>query len=193
MSDLVAEYVTIPLGMHNAGFSVKDKSKLSNFYTNTTSCVEEMYDGIFVAADNGGVTFVPSRIFDQGSYNSGGSGMAATAQDLLQFFESIRKNDGKILKKESVDLMKKDQVGAQAETQGPGWGFGYGWAVLDDAKKANSPQTNGTIQWGGAYGHRWFVDSKNKLTVIALTNTTLEGMNGKFPEDLTKAIYESLK
>jgi len=193
LSELVSEYVTSPLKMKNTGFSITGKSKLSSFYANKKNGVEKMYDGIFVPLDQAGVTFAPSRILDRKSYNSGGGGMAGTAEDLLKFFETIRKNDGTLLKKETIDFMKKDHVGEQAETQGPGWGFGYGWAVLDDPKKTNSVLSNGTIQWGGAYGHRWFIDPVKNITVIALTNTTFEGMNGAFPEELTKAIYKNLR
>lgn len=70
-------------------------------------------------------------------------------------------------------------VGIQAQTQGPGWG--YGWVVLSDASKSDSPQGQGTLQWGGVYGHYWFVDPIKKLTVVSLTNTAFEGMSGTFP------------
>jgi len=82
-----------------------------------------------------------------------------------------------------------DQVGPQAQTQGPGWGFGYGWAVLADPGPAGTPQAKGTIQWGGAYGHSWFVDPANGLTVVALTNTAFEGMSGDFPRQIRDAVY----
>jgi CubicO group peptidase (beta-lactamase class C family) len=71
----------------------------------------------------------------------------------------------------------------------PPWGFGYGWAVLDDPRRAGSPQAAGTIQWGGAYGHSWFVDPKNRLTVVVFTNTAFEGMSGKFPIEIRNAVY----
>jgi len=35
------------------------------------------------------------------------------------------------------------------------------------------------------------VDPERKLTVVALTNTALEGMWGKFTTDLRDAVYES--
>ena len=166
---------------------------MPSFYFNKNAGVEKMGDNTFVPTENGaGILFSPSRILNLNSYNSGGGGMAGTAQDLLKFFEAIRKNEGRLLRKETVQTMMQDHVGAQAQTQGAGWGFGYGWGVLDDTEKTKSPMSAGSIQWGGAYGHRWFIDPAKKLTVIALTNTTLEGMNGAFPEHLTKAIYESI-
>lgn len=48
------------------------------------------------------------------------------------------------------------------------------------------------MQWGGVYGHRWFIDRKRAITVVSLTNTSFEGMNGAFTEDFTKAIYENI-
>ena len=77
-------------------------------------------------------------------------------------------------------------------TQGPGWGFGYGWAVLIDPAAAQSPQSPGTLQWGGAYGHSWFVDPVRRLSVVALTNTALEGMAGAFPASIRDAVYAGL-
>lgn len=53
---------------------------------------------------------------------------------------------------------------------------GYGWAVLVDPAVAGTPQSKGTIQWSGAYGHNWFVDPVENITVMAMTNTPFEGM-----------------
>jgi CubicO group peptidase (beta-lactamase class C family) len=73
-----------------------------------------------------------------------------------------------------------------------GWGFGFGGSVLADPSAAGSPQSRGTWQWGGVYGHSWFVDPERRLTVIALTNTALEGLLGRFPIELRDAIYRWL-
>lgn len=116
--------------------------------------------------------------------------MIGTASDVLRFLETIRTDGGVILSHSTVAEMVKDQVGMQAQTQGPGWGFGYGWAVLDDPELAHSPQSKGTMQWGGAYGHSWFIDPVKKLTVVALTNTAFEGMSGAFPTDIRNAVYD---
>jgi CubicO group peptidase (beta-lactamase class C family) len=72
---------------------------------------------------------------------------------------------------------------------GPGWGFGFGGALLTDPKAAKTPQLQGTWSWGGAWGHSWFVDPERRLVVVALTNTAVEGMSGKFPVDIRDAVY----
>jgi CubicO group peptidase (beta-lactamase class C family) len=45
---------------------------------------------------------------------------------------------------------------------------------------------------GGAYGHSWFVDPVEQLTVVAFTNTAFEGMFGQFTVDLCNAVYGAI-
>ena len=54
---------------------------------------------------------------------------------------------------------------------------------------AGTPQSAGTLQWGGAYGHSWFVDPARKMSVVAFTNTTFEGMSGPFTTEVRDASY----
>jgi CubicO group peptidase (beta-lactamase class C family) len=138
------------------------------------------------------IGFWPSRALDPTAYPSGGAGMTGTAPDFARFAETIRTGGGAILKPTTVALMLRDHVGPQAQSQGPGWGWGYGWSVLVDPVAARSPMARGTIQWSGAYGNNWFVDPVNKITVVAFTNTAIEGMTGKFTTDLRDAVYAGL-
>jgi CubicO group peptidase (beta-lactamase class C family) len=75
------------------------------------------------------------------------------------------------------------------QAEGRGWEFGFGGAVLVDPEAAGTPQAPGTLQWNGAYGHKWFIDPANGLTVVALTNTAFEGMIGRFTVDVRNAVY----
>ncbi len=77
----------------------------------------------------------------------------------------------------------------QGGNAGSRWGFGYGRAVLVDPAAAGTPQSKGTIHGGGAYGHDWFVDPVENITVVMLTNTAFEGMWGQFTRDVRDAIY----
>jgi len=186
---LVERLVTGPLGLPDTGFSVRDRGRLTVAYADGSPEPIRMRDHEAVRLGDGTVRFAPGRILDPASFPAGGAGMAGTAHDVLTFLEAIRKGGSPILKPETVEQMMADQVGPQAQTQGPGWGFGYGWAVLADPGPAGTPQAKGTIQWGGAYGHSWFVDPANGLTVVALTNTAFEGMSGDFPRQIRDAVY----
>lgn len=194
LGEVVREYVTGPLQMVDTGFHVSDPSRLAKPYADGSPEPVEMKEGMQVPLDipgfQGSVRFAPSRILNPASYHSGGAGMVGTAGDFLRFLEVIRTGGTGLLAPQTVQKMKQDQVGTQVQAQGPGWGFGYGWAVLSDASQSDSPQGQGTLQWGGVYGHYWFVDPVSKLTVVSLTNTAFEGMSGAFPFAVRDAIYD---
>jgi CubicO group peptidase (beta-lactamase class C family) len=189
LPQVVAQTVTGPLHLADAGFVARDPARLATPYVNAQPVPARMTDNQDVSLGATAVRFAPSRATDPTAFPSGGAGMVGTGGDVLALLETIRKGGAPILKASTVAEMMKDQVGAQAATQGPGWGFGYGWAVLDDPAVANTPQKAGTIAWGGVYGHNWFVDPKSGLTVVAMTNTAFEGMNGPFTAQLRDAVY----
>lgn len=189
LPQLVAELVTGPLGLADSGFAVTDPARLAAAYADGAPEPARMADGVVVPLWDGAVRFAPGRAFDPTAYPSGGAGMVGSAGDILAFLETIRRGGGSILRSGTVAEMMRDQVGTQAETQGPGWGFGFGWAVLDDPAAAGTPQSKGTLQWGGAYGHSWFVDPARRLSVVALTNTAFEGMSGAYPGAIRDAVY----
>lgn len=190
LPEIVRGKVTAPLGLDDTGFSVRDPSRLTKAYADGNPEPVPMTDGIVVPNQGLAATFAPSRVFDSKSYPSGGAGMTGTAADVLRFLEAIRVGGAPILKSSTVNMMMEDQVGPWAEAWGPGWGFGYGWAVLDDPQLASTRQAKGTIQWVGAYGHSWFVDPTNAITVVALTNTAFEGTSGRFVTEIRDAVYE---
>jgi CubicO group peptidase (beta-lactamase class C family) len=189
LPQVVAETVTGPLALADTGFVAHDPARLTAAYYNAQPAPKRMTDNLDVPIGPTAVRFAPSRATDKTAFPSGGAGMVGTAGDVLTLLETVRKGGAPILKAATVAEMMKDQVGQQASTQGPGWGFGYGWAVLDDPAVAKTPQGAGTIAWGGVYGHNWFVDSKNRLTVVIMTDTAFEGMNGPFTTQVRDAVY----
>ena len=189
LPQVVAETVTGPLGLTDTGFVARDPARLTAAYVNAQPAPQRMTDNLDVPIGPTAVRFAPSRALDPAAFPSGGAGMVGTAGDVLTLLEALREGGAPILKTATVAQMMQDQVGIQAATQGPGWGFGYGWAVLDDPAVAQTPQGSGTIAWGGVYGHNWFVDPKNRLTVVILTNTAFEGMNGRVTTQVRDAVY----
>jgi CubicO group peptidase (beta-lactamase class C family) len=135
------------------------------------------------------VSFAPGRLLDARAYPSAGAGTAGTAGDFLTFLEAIRTGGGGVVQPETVKEMMAVQVRSENINQGPGWSFGFGAAVLFDPARSGTPQSAGTWQWDGAYGHKWFVDPERELSVVALSNTAFEGMNGAFTTDVRDAVY----
>jgi len=189
LPEIVAETVTLPLGLKDTGFLAKAPARLATPYANAQPAPVKITDNQDVPLGPTAVRFAPSRATHPEEFPSGGAGMVGTAGDVLTFLETIRKGGAPILQASTVAEMMKDHTGPQAATQGPGWGFGYGWAVLDDPAVAKTPQGPGTLAWGGVYGHNWFVDKKNGLTVVLMSNTAFEGMNGQVTRELRDAVY----
>jgi CubicO group peptidase (beta-lactamase class C family) len=188
---LVERFITGPLHMSDTAFVVRDPKRLAAAYVDGPP-PRLMRDPDVVPFGGGsGIRYSPGRIFNGRSYPSAGAGMAGTAPDFLAFLEAIRRGGGGVLKGESTRAMMSNQIGAlRVDTeQTPAWGFGFGGAVLVDRELAGVPQGVGTWKWGGVYGHHWFVDPVNKLSVVALTNTALEGLFGQFVPDLRAAVY----
>jgi CubicO group peptidase (beta-lactamase class C family) len=188
----VRDLVTAPLGMRDTAFLAAAPARLAVPYADGRPRPVRMSEGMQVAlppAIGYAVRFAPSRAMDPKTYPSGGAGMVGTAADVLRLLEAIRSEGKPLLDEATFAQMSANQVGADAQTQGPGWGFGYGWAVLVDPVLAKTPQARGTLQWGGVYGHSWFVDRASGLSVVALTNTAFEGMSGAFPGEIRDAVY----
>lgn len=194
LAQAVAELVTSPLNMRDSTFVVRDASRLAVPYADGKPVPVRMTDNMEVPLPREigfNVRFAPSRALSAGAYSSGGAGMQGTAADVLKLLETIRIGGGAILSKDSVAQMTAAQVGDDAQTQGPGWGFGYCGAVLVDPVQAQTRQTKGTLQWGGVYGHQWFIDPAGHLSVVMLTDTAYEGMIGPLTIELRDAIYSS--
>ncbi|HET9863494.1 MAG TPA: serine hydrolase domain-containing protein [Steroidobacteraceae bacterium] len=193
LPQIVFEEVTKPLRMHDTTFWAKHPARLAAAYYDAKPAPKRMDDPqVIPYLDVGELHYSPSRALDPRAYPSGGAGMIGSAPDLMRFLETIRTGGKPILKPASAASMMQNQIGTLAGPQ-PGVAFGYGGAVLVDPAAAHSPQSAGTWMWGGVYGHSWFVDPQRKLTVVAFTNTALEGMWGKFTADLRDAVYASLE
>jgi CubicO group peptidase (beta-lactamase class C family) len=195
LGDLVRSRIAGPLGLADTGFGPPDRSRLATAYADGSPEPVRMGDRYAIPAPQpfAGLSFAPGRIFDPASYPSGGAGMAGTAGDFLMFLEALRRGGAPILKPETVQAMATSQIPGLAMPESPGTTFGYGFALVADPAAAGVPMTAGTWRWGGVYGHSWFVDPARRLSVVGLTNTAFEGMNGRFVADLRAAIYAGLE
>ena len=187
---LVARAVTTPLGLRDTGFSVSDPARLVTPYANQASGPPiKMTDGIVVPFAAGGIAFAPSRILHAASYPSGGAGAVGTARDYLRFLEAVRTAHIGLAPATHAAALHDQLAGVDASELGPGKGFGFLGSVILDPSAAGTPVSSGTVLWGGAYGHTWWIDPTAKLSVVLLTNTAFEGMMGRLVGDLQHAIY----
>lgn len=191
----VRQLVTEPLGMADTGFVALDKQRVATAWVNDEPQPHLLEEGEIVSPYEGavGISYSPERIFDPQAFPSGGAGMAGTAEDFLHLLEALRQDSDAILPSDLIAEMGRDWAINHELPNAPGFGFGLGFSVLRDRMAAASPETEGTWRWGGAYGHSWFVDRAQGLSVVAFTNTLYEGMSGRFVTDLRDAVYGALE
>jgi CubicO group peptidase (beta-lactamase class C family) len=123
---------------------------------------------------------------DGGKYYSGGAGLVSTAGDYFRFCQMLLNRgelDGaRVLKAETVDRMTRNQLG-EVRIGFPGNDLmGYGFGILSEAGKKGQkdPAGVGTYGWGGAFGTYFWVDPKNQLVGVWMTQV--------FPPDFALGI-----
>jgi CubicO group peptidase (beta-lactamase class C family) len=188
LEDAVVTYLAGPLGMADSRFHVTDIARLAVPYADSQPTAARMSDPYFAPGDaEWTLGFSPSRIFNPKAFQSGGAGMVGTADDFLVFLEMLRTGGGTVLKPETVHLGLSNRIGALVSD--PGCAFGYFGAVVDNPEEAITLQSVGTVRWGGVYGHSWFIDPANGLTVFNMSNNAVEGCMGAFPDRIVEAVY----
>jgi CubicO group peptidase (beta-lactamase class C family) len=194
LATVVADLVTKPLGMKGTSFVVDPAhaDRIAKAYVNAASGPAPMADPQTVPLGPMTLVFSPSRALDAKAYPSAGGGMIGSAPDTLRLLEMVRKGGAPVLTQPTAAEMFRNQIAGVPGFQ-PGDGFGLGGGLVVDPATSKTPQSAGTLFWGGVYGHTWFVDPVKKLTVVAFTNTAPEGMAGKFPDGLRDAVYEGLR
>ena len=117
---------------------------------------------------------------------AGGSGLVSTADDYMRFCRMMLGGgtlDGvQILNPKSIALFSLNHPPDGKEftavaPQGPfgdgyaGFGFSIGCAVAIDVAKTRQPGTLGEFHWGGAAGAAFWIDPKENLAVVFMTQT----------------------
>jgi len=126
--------------------------------------------------------------------DSGGGGSLSTAEDYARFCQMIL-NHGilgseRILSPASVNLMESDILEStvapeQGDTGyvpigGDALGFGLDVAVAKNPAKLGASVGPGSIWWGGAAGTWFWIDPKNDLFFIGLSQRYNRGAAGDF-------------
>ncbi|SHE62629.1 CubicO group peptidase, beta-lactamase class C family [Kaistia soli DSM 19436] len=188
LPELVAAKVTGPLGLTDTEFHPSTMDRLATAYADGVDRAVRMNDPHTVSNGEMNFTFSPSRAFDRETFASGGAGMVGTAPDFLRFLEAVRQGGAPILSPASVDLLTTNAIG-DFDTSVAGRGFSLGWSIFHHPEASGAPVSPGTWQWGGVYGHSWFVDPIRALSVVSFSNTALAGVGGPYPDAIRDAVY----
>jgi CubicO group peptidase (beta-lactamase class C family) len=107
---------------------------------------------------------------------SGNAGLVSTAEDYARFTQMLVNHgsfDGvSVLGPETIKYMTSDQIGTvrgPLYLPGPGYGFGLGFGVRLSVGQAPYPGSEGDYFWRGAAGTVFWVDPKEDLTAVFMT------------------------
>ncbi|HIF6623959.1 beta-lactamase family protein [Serratia ureilytica] len=191
LAQAVKKWVTGPLAMTDTDFLAVDAARLAAAYADHPGEPRRLRqpDHLPFIDGSAGFHLSPARALDPQAYASGGAGMVGSAEDFLRLLEALRQGGTPVLPTEWVTALTTNQIGDLPMPFWPGRGFGLGITVLKDPIAAQTPESVGTWRMGGTYGHSWFVDPVRQLSVVAFTNTALEGMSGAFVGEICQAVY----
>jgi CubicO group peptidase (beta-lactamase class C family) len=169
-----------PLAMKDSGFWLApDKAKrLATVYWSKNGKLLPLDDAH--GHPEGSVIMEPWSVnsYTVNHKHKGGSfGLVATAEDYWRFAQMMLNGgvfgDARILSPQVVHYMSRDHLGdikiATPDGRLGGFGFGLGFAVLKDPATAGFMSSEGTYYWAGAAATHFWIDPKEDLVVIAMT------------------------
>lgn len=129
---------------------------------------------------------------------SGGAGLLSTARDYGRFLHMVLnggETDGvRLLSPKTVELMTVNHVGsriAEAWASRRGMGFGLGFDVVADLGDYGRHGTLGAFGWDGAYHTTYWVDPKEKLVALLMTQLRPAG-DSKLYDTFRALVYQSI-
>ena len=130
------------------------------------------------------------------TYFSGAGGLVSTARDYFRFHQMMLNGgelDGvRILGRKTVELMTLNHAGDhEVWLVGPGHGFGLGYAVVQDPGATAMPYSVGSYFWWGAFNTTFWVDPKEELIGILLTQLR-PYTHLNIRQDLATLVYQAI-
>jgi CubicO group peptidase (beta-lactamase class C family) len=135
---------------------------------------------------------------------SGGGGLYSTAADYVQFTNTVLRGGAPLLGTRTLRYMARNHlpggaelesfarpVGAFAETQFSGHGFGLGFSVVEDPVAAKVLTSRGELAWGGAASTIFWVDPVERITAHFFTQL-LPSSTYPLRTQLRNLVYQAL-
>jgi CubicO group peptidase (beta-lactamase class C family) len=134
--------------------------------------------------------------FLNGAYFSGGGGLASTAEDYLKFAFMLMNGgalDGtRFVSRRTVELMASVFAPATLPGRNPGEGYGLGVRVVSDPAARNTLLSQGSFGWSGAYNTHFFIDPKEKIVAIFMTQVANLATRGQLRDDFETAVMQAV-
>ena len=170
LGSFLRERVFEPLGMKDTGFFVPEE-KLDRLPTCYGTDLVTGRLAVLDAAAGGQVSRPPA-------FESGAGGLVSTIDDMAAFGRMMLNKGAwgreRILSRPSIELMTMDHLTPAQKAASPffpdfwndrGWGFGLGVVT----RRSDVSEVPGRFGWDGAFGTSWFVDPKEGMVGILMT------------------------
>ena len=123
----------------------------------------------------------------------GTHGLFSTAQDYSIFARMLLNggewNGKRYLSPKTIEIMRINQSGDLFLD--PGKGFGLGFAVVDDLAASKASVSEGTFYWSGAYCTYFFIDPKENMVAIFMTQ--VNPFSSYYENKFRQMIYQTLE
>jgi len=199
LEDYFKKNIFEPLEMNDTFFQIpKDKiDRLANCYiydqTNDKYIVEDDYEN--------------SSYIEKPSCYSGGGGLLSTIDDYMKFCTLLQNkgsiNSTNIIGSKTAEFMMSNHLednvdlydiakGKWGTNIGKGVGFGLGGSVVIDPIKNMSLRSKHEFSWGGAASTLFWVDPKEKISVVFMTQMLGNPLSQEIRSDLRNFVYQAL-
>jgi len=132
--------------------------------------------------------------FMNGTYLSGGGGLFTTASDYLQFGQMLANGgelEGKrVLGRRTIEMMRSIHIPDTLPGRKPGEGYGLTVRVISDFGAAGTALSNGSFGWSGAFGTHFWVDPKEKIVAVLMTQGGSIELTGDFETAVMQAVID---
>lgn len=166
LDEFIRTRITEPLGMRDTSFYLPPAKadRLATVYSANGDTIER-------APDPGGMVGQGAYVKGPRKSFSGGAGLLSTANDYARFLQAMLNggelNGRRILSRKTVELMTSDNLHGITYRDGMGWGLGF--SLIKDVGTYGQPSSQGEFSWGGAYHSTYWVDPKEQMVVVYLT------------------------
>lgn len=133
------------------------------------------------------------------TFFSGEGGLVSTVPDYLRFSQMLL-NGGelegdRLLSRKTIELMTTNHLAPELlpyRLRAPmyGLGFGLGFSIVMDVGQYANPGSVGTYGWGGWFNTRFWVDPREELIGLLMTQYTIQGQ--PIGDEFRTLVYQAI-
>jgi CubicO group peptidase (beta-lactamase class C family) len=134
--------------------------------------------------------------FMNGAFFSGGGGLFTTAEDYLQFglmlLNGGQLNGKRLLAPRTVELMRSVFIPDTLQGRSAGESFGLSVRVVTNPMQLGTSISAGSFGWSGAYNTHFWVDPKEKVVAVMMTQISGEANRRLDRVDFENAVMQAI-